>query len=296
MPPLYTLYLLAAALLWGTSFVAGKFAIGMADATLVVFIRFLIASAFWMPVLAPALKALPRAKLGKLVVLAFLMIPATFLLQFIGLRHTTATSAAVMIGFEPLMFVLIGWLVWGERPTFLNLTFGALALIGVLLVMGWPQGAQFLGCTLILLSTAVVALWVRWSKPWIHQMGVKHFTALTTVIGTLLLFPFTAILTADWDIRWSIKGTMAILYLGVGCSFIAGWCWNKGIERADANTGGLFLALEPVFGIGVATILLNETLGTTALAGASLVILPVILTSILSWLHTRPTTQEEPAP
>lgn len=295
MPPLYMLYLLAAAFLWGTSFVAGKFAIGMADAPLVVLIRFMLAAVFWLPVFFPALQALPRARLGSLMVLAFLMIPATFLLQFIGLHYTTAASAAVMIGFEPLMFVLVGWLLWGERLTAINLTFGGLALTGVLLVMGWPQGAQFAGCALVLLSTAVVAIWVRWSKPWMNEVGVKHFTALTTVIGTILLVPFTAFLTTSWDVRWSGEGVMALLYLGIGCSLAAGWCWNKGMEAANANSGGLFLALEPVFGVGVAALLLGETLGPVAIGGACLVILPVILSSILPWLRARPVTTGQSA-
>ncbi|WP_406720880.1 DMT family transporter [Thioclava litoralis] len=290
--PLYILYLLAAAFLWGTSFVAGKFAIGMTEAPLVVLIRFMIASVFWLPVFFPAIRALPRGRLGSLTLLAFLMIPVTFLLQFIGLHYTTAASTAVMIGFEPLMFVLVGWLLWGERLTALNLTFGALALTGVLLVMGWPQGAQFAGCALVLLSTAVVAVWVRWSKPWMKEIGVKNFTALTTVIGTVLLVPFTAFLTTTWEIRWSGEGTIALLYLGVGCSFAAGWCWNKGIEGASTNTGGLFLALEPVFGVVVAALLLGEALGPIAIAGAGLVILPVVLSAILPWLRPRPTASE----
>lgn len=293
--PVYVLYLLAASFLWGTSFVAGKFAIGMADAPLVVLIRFLIAAVFWLPVCIPALRALPRAQLGSLTVLAFLMVPATFLLQFVGLQYTTASSAAVMIGFEPLMFVLVGWLLWGERLTALNLIFGALALTGVLLVMGWPKDAQFIGCALVLISTAVVALWVRWSRSWMKMIGVKQFTALTTVIGTILLVPFAGMLTTSWEIHWSAEGTIALLYLGVGCSLAAGWCWNKGIERANANVGGLFLALEPVFGVGVAALFLGDPLGPTAIVGAGLVIVPVIISSILPWLRARPTTYEQVA-
>lgn len=292
MLSLSALYFLAAAFLWGTSFVAGKFAIGMADAPVVVLIRFTIAAIFWLPVFFPAIRTIPKAQLGNLILLAFLMVPATFLLQFIGLHYTTATSAAVMIGFEPLMFVLVGWLFWGERLTALNVAFGALALIGVLLVMGWPQDAQFVGCTLVLVSTAVVAVWVRWSKPWMSEIGVRYFTALTTVIGTVLLVPFTVLITTSWNLQWSAEGTIALLYLGVGCSFIAGWCWNKGVEGASANTGGLFLALEPVFGVAVATLLLGEALGPTSIAGACLVILPVILSTALPYMRARFTTSE----
>lgn len=287
----HALYLLAASFLWGTSFVAGKFAIGMVDAPLVVLGRFMIAAVFWLPTFFPALRALPQARLGGLATLAFLMIPATFLLQFIGLRYTTATSAAVMIGFEPLMFVLVGWLFWGERLSSLNLVFGAFALTGVLLMMGWPHDAQFVGSALVLISTSVVAVWVRWSKSWMKVIGVQHFTALTTVIGTIFLVPFAALLTSSWEIHWSAEGIISLLYLGIGCSLIAGWFWNKGIKMASANTGGLFLSLEPVFGVGMAALLLGESLGPTVIVGASLVLLPVSIHSLLPWLRTRHTTE-----
>jgi len=292
MAPVYALYLLGASFLWGTSFVAGKFAIEMIDAPLVVLARFMIAAVFWLPAFVPALRAVPRVQLGSLTLLAFLIIPVTFLLQFIGLQYSTASSAAVIIGFEPLMFVIVGWLFWGERLTVLNLTFGAFALTGVLLVMGWPSDAQFIGSALVLISTAVVAVWVRCSKRWMKQISVNHFTALTTIIGTILLVPFASFLTTSWEIRWSAQGTVALLYLGIGCSFAAGWFWNKGIQGARANAGGLFLALEPVFGVGVAALLLSETLGSTAIVGASLVILPVIISSTLPWLRSRPSTYE----
>lgn len=281
------LCLLGAAFLWGTSFVAGKFAMGIADAPLVVLARFLLASLFWLPTCLQACRSLPKSQWGHLLMLAFLMIPATFLLQFIGLQYTTATSAAIMIGFEPLMIVLLGWWVWGERATNLNLAFSIMAMIGVLLVMGWPEGARFLGCALVLLSTAVVAIWVRWSKAWLNTMPVSAFTALTTVLGTAMLIPCALLLTKDWRLNWSSDGAMSLLYLGVGCSLSAGWLWNKGIKATHANAGGLFLALEPIFGVMLAALLLCEPLGMTILIGTSLVILPVLVSSALHLLRLR---------
>lgn len=275
------LSLLGAAFLWGTSFVAGKFALGIADAPLVVLGRFLIASAFWLPASIRASKSLPRAQWGPLLVLAFLMIPATFLLQFIGLQYTTASSAAIMIGFEPLMVVLLGCWLWKEKLTVRDIGFSLMAGAGVVLVMGWPGGARFFGCALVLLSTVVVALWVRWSKTWMNTMSISAFTSLTTVAGTVLLVPCALLLTRSWRFEWSLHGSVAFLYLGVGCSLAAGWLWNLGLKGVPANVGGLFLALEPVFGLLAAALLLHEPMGGVALAGAVLVIFPVVVSAIL---------------
>ncbi|GAB7530468.1 DMT family transporter [Pseudomonas sp. 3A(2025)] len=274
------LYVLAAAFLWGTSFVAGKFALGMADAALIVLARFVIASLFWLPTFRSALRSVPRSRWSALLLLALLMIPATFLLQFIGLRYTGAASAALMIGFEPLMIMLVGWWVWRERIGLLNLTLGIVALAGVLLVMGWPDGGHFAGCLLVLLSTVVVAFWVRWSRSWMQLMPVNAFTALTTVLGTLMLIPVALLLTRDWQINVSAQGSAALLYLGLGCSLAAGWLWNMGIKSIPANSGGLFLALEPVFGVLFAVALLHEPFSGTTILGAALVIAPVLIITL----------------
>ena len=192
--------LLSAAFLWGTSFVAGKLAFGVADPSLIVLGRFLIASAFWMPVAMKAWHALPKPSRAPLCLLSFLMIPATFLLQFIGLRHTTASSAVIVIGFEPLMVVLVGTVIWRQRMTTANIGFGVTAFVGVLVVMGWPHGARFFGSAMVFISTAVVAVWVHWSKQWMAMLSVAAFTSLTTVLGTVLLIP-CALLTANtWNI------------------------------------------------------------------------------------------------
>lgn len=288
------LCLLGAAFLWGTSFVAGKFAMGVADAPLIVLFRFLMASLFWLPTFIQASKSLPKARWGKLITLSFLMIPATFLLQFIGLQYTTAASAAVMIGFEPLMIVLIGWLLWGEKLTGLNLAFGVMAMLGVMLVMGWPEGARFFGCALVLISTAVVAIWVRWSKSWMDTMSVNAFTSLITIVGTVLLIPCALLLTKNWQIEWSMTGFIALLYLGIGCSLSAGWLWNMGLKRTPANAGGLFLALEPIFGVMGAALLLSEPFGLIATTGTLLVVLPVVISSVIPLIRPYQSSRNNP--
>jgi len=281
------LFLFGAACFWGTSFVAGKFAFGIADAPLVVLGRFLIASIFWLPTFVQASKSLPKSRWGPLLLLAFLMIPATFLLQFMGLKYTSASSAAIMIGFEPLIIVLMGYWFWKEKLTGLNIIFSITAMLGVLLVMGWPEDASFLGSALVLLSTVVVAIWMRWSKVWMNTMSVNAFTALITVTGTALLVPCALLLTQSWELNWTLEGSIAFIYLGVGCSLAAGWLWNHGLKRAHANVGGLFLAFEPIFGVLGAAWILSEPLSGTTLVGTALVILPVMISALLPLLPSR---------
>lgn len=248
----------------------------MADAPVIVLLRFVLASLIWLPVCIKARHAVQGRQWLGLLGLAFLMIPATFLLQFIGLQRTSASSAAVMIGFEPLMVALVGWGVWKEAPTRHQWASSLLALLGVAMVVGWSDGADGWGCAWVLLSTVVVACWVRLSKTWMRVLDVNAFTALTTVAGTACLLPVSWAMHPDWHVRWSWQGGFALLYLGVGCSLLAGWLWNHGLRSTPANVGGLFLALEPVFGVMLAALLLGERFGWVAMLGAGLVLCPVL--------------------
>ncbi|KID49396.1 hypothetical protein C095_04415 [Fusobacterium necrophorum subsp. funduliforme B35] len=79
-------------------------------------------------------------------------------------------------------------------------------------------------------------------------------------------------LVRNWEIHYSFEGILALLYLVVGCSIGAGWFWNKGLERSEASKSGLFLALEPVFCIILAILILGEKLNFLSIIGIILVI------------------------
>lgn len=149
------------------------------------------------------------------------------------------------------------------------------AFVGVALVVGVSsdENISLMGCFLVLSSTVVVAFWLRMSKQILASMDAKLYTALTIVSGTLFGIPIILFLIKNWDINYSTNGVLAILYLGIGCSLFAGWFWNKGLETTPANLSGIFLALEPVFGVLLAVILLGEMLSLTSIIGILLVVL-----------------------
>lgn len=279
------MYLLLAALLWGTSFIAGKIAYEMAAPALVVLFRLLVASAVMLPVSMAFFRehSLNKKLFLQLVLLGLLTYPITFLLQFEGLKFTSASSAVAMIGIEPLMVVLVGHLFFKERATLKTWLLAALAFIGVVLVAGVSNDEQIslFGCLLVLLSTVVVAFWLRLSKKILQKVDVKSYTALSIQLGTLFGIPLIAALVDRWEIHFSWSGLAAIVYLGVGCSLLAGWLWNKGLTKTTASSSGIFLALEPVFGVCFAILLLGETLNLTTFVGMALVIVSAGM-SILS--------------
>ena len=271
------IYLLLASFLWGTSFIAGKFAYETLDPALVVLFRLIIAGGILFPITLRFIKENSQSKVNwrKIALLGFLTYPATFLLQFIGLQYTSASSAATMIGIEPLMVILVGQFFFKEQASLTIWLLGTIAFIGVFLLVGLSDSEEIslIGCLLVLTSTIVVALWLRLSKSVLGNLNPKVYTALSLQLGTLIGLPFMLLLVKDWNINFSYSSIIALLYLGIGCSLFANWAWNKGLSETETNKSGIFLALEPVFGVLFSIILLNDSLSFTSWVGVALVIL-----------------------
>lgn len=278
-------YLLLASFLWGTSFIAGKFAYETLDPALVVLFRLIIAGVILFPITLRFIKENSKSDVDwkKIALLGFLTYPATFLLQFIGLQYTSASSAATMIGIEPLMVILVGQLFFKEKASLTIWLLGIIAFIGVFLLVGLSDSEEIslIGCLLVLASTIVVALWLRLSKSVLGNLNPKVYTALSLQLGTLIGLPFMLLLVKDWNINFSYSSIIALLYLGIGCSLFANWAWNKGLSETETNKSGIFLALEPVFGVLFSIILLNDSLSITSWVGVALVILSAAVCLVL---------------
>nr|WP_281773136.1 EamA family transporter [Haemophilus parahaemolyticus] len=188
------------------------------------------------------------------------------------MQYTSASSAATMIGIEPLMVILIGQLFFKEKASLTIWLLGIIAFIGVFLLVG---------CLLVLASTIVVALWLRLSKSVLGNLNPKVYTALSLQLGTLIGLPFMLLLVKNWNINFSYSSIIALLYLGIGCSLFANWAWNKGLSETETNKSGIFLALEPVFGVLFSIILLNDSLSITSWVGVALVILSAAVCLVL---------------
>ena len=279
------IYLLLASFLWGTSFIAGKFAYETLDPALVVLFRLIIAGVILFPITLRFIKENSKSDVDwkKIALLGFLTYPATSLLQFIGLQYTSASSAATMIGIEPLMVILIGQRFFKEKASLTIWLLGIIAFIGIFLLVGLSDSEEIslIGCLLVLASTIVVALWLRLSKSVLGNLNPKVYTALSLQLGTLIGLPFMLLLVKDWNINFSYSSIIALLYLGIGCSLFANWAWNKGLSETETNKSGIFLALEPVFGVLFSIILLNDSLSFTSWVGVALVILSAAVCLVL---------------
>ena len=237
-------YILIALFLWSSSFVAGKYTYTMLDPVLMVQLRLLIATIIVLPMFMRVWKRIPKGLRPQVWWLGLLNYPVIFLLQFIGLSHTSASSASTMLGLEPFLVVLIGNFFFGDKAQTHHWIFGLVAFIGVaLLIYGGEETGKIslFGGSLVLIAGVVFASCLRWTQKVIVQLTAQVYTTSSIVFGTITCLPFTLWLTESWQIHWNWQGIAGLLYIGVGCSWLAYYLWNKGINSVDSNLAGILV-------------------------------------------------------
>jgi len=133
-------YQILALLIWGSSFIAAKYSYEMIDPALMVEARLLIAALMVLPSCRRHLGRIPRSEWKPLLWISFVNYVVVLMLQFIGLKYTSAASAVTMVGLEPLLVVFVGHFFFNDKAKIYHWICGAAALAG-LGVMGVGGGA-----------------------------------------------------------------------------------------------------------------------------------------------------------
>ena len=54
----------------------------------------------------------------------------------------------------------------------------------------------------------------------IARIGAPAFTVASMAVAAVLCLPFSLVLADGYQINWSWGGTLSILYMGIGCSWL----------------------------------------------------------------------------
>ena len=266
--------LVAAGVLWGESFLFDKWALEEMGPAHVTLARFALASAALLPYALLRGVWPKRRDLPLFLLVGFLTVPATFLVQFWGLSLTSATVAALIVGCGPPMIALAGRLFLGERLGKAGWAALAASTLGVTLTVARPgAGNDWLGDALVLLSLLAVVGWVLLGKRLNEGYPAVPATAWTLAFGTLALAPIALawegvprldlLTTAGWG---------SMLVLGLGCSAATYALWNWGVGRVAASRAGVFLNLEPLVGALLGVLVLGEAWGFGTVVGGALIV------------------------
>lgn len=284
------LKLAAVTMIWGGTFVAGRYLASSVDPLLAASLRFVLASLALLLFMTFARIPLARpnpAQLAQLVALGACGIYAYNLCFFYGLQYINASRASLIVALNPAVIGLASWLLFRERLGGYKLLGIALCLAGAatVIVSRNPQLLQgtanaWRGDLLIVGCVAGWGAYSLFSRGLNQSLGPLQTVTWSILLGTLMLV-ITTLATG----RLTLEGLGAIhmpqllslLYLGVLGSALAYIGYYDGLRRIGATRAGVFIALNPLTAVVCGALLLNEPLTWPMLGGGGVILLGIYL-------------------
>ncbi len=281
---LYTLLLLLAALLWGTSYPMTKF-IEEVPTFLILPVRFFFAAL----VLAVVFRKRFR-EAGSYSVRCGLALGLNLTMLFIyctvGIKYTSSVNASFFTALDFLIVPVMN-LLFRRVKLQRSIAIGAgICLIGMFLLTHGEEGGSFLlnlGDLLCVLASVhgslEIVLLDKVSRDERFDTGVFTVVLMATICAvTAACGLFTGAFAAAAALTPVQFG--AILYLGLFCSAGAFLLQSVGQTRVPSNRVGLIFSLEPASGCILSVLLLSEPMRLLSWIGAALIMASILYTEL----------------
>lgn len=293
-------FLMVAVFFWGTSFRATL--IGTEHAPTMTFTALRAAPA---AVILLVVALFIRARLPGRALLPWTIFTGVIMvtIPLAGLAESVvragAGNAAVLNNTAPFFVLILGYVVLGERASWLGVTGLLLGFGGVVVMVSSQLGgvedqADFvLGMGLALLSAAAWGggtLTVKWLLERDSKLDLVGLTVGQYLIGSSLLVALAFALDSPSETDWSSSELWAaVIWVAIGASVIAQLSFYAGLKRLPANKVAVWGFLAPV--VAVLVEVGRGDIPSPAVAlGMGLAITGVALTTVAP-VRTTPRTE-----
>lgn len=281
IPPIvYKLMIVAATLIWGSSFVVMKDSIEIMEPSWLVGIRFFLTGIILLVIFHKRVaKALNRrtfiagATLGALIFGAYWF-------QTVGLDHTTPGKNAFLTATYCVLVPFLAYAVTKRKPTVYNIAAAFVCIIGIGFVSltGSDSLELGLGDALTLVCGVLFAVHIVATSKFAADLDVLVLTAYQFLVGGILGIIVGAI-TEPVPTPACLDPTFlfSMFYLIVFCSCIAMGFQNVALGHVSPSQAAILLSLESVFGVIFSVILYGEQLTIMLVIGFVLIFASIIL-------------------
>ncbi|KAF2395337.1 DMT family transporter [Pseudomonas frederiksbergensis] len=287
--PVY-LKLAAVTMIWGGTFVAGRFLADSLSPLFAASLRFLFASVALLLFLLLARVPLVQPswrQWAQLALLGFFGIFFYNLCFFYGLHYINASRASLIVALNPAVIGLASWLLFKERLSRAKVAGIAICIAGAGMVIvsrnpqllaanadAWIGDLLIFGCVL---SWGVYSLF---SKELNQTLGPVQTVTYSILLGTAMLWITSASrgeLSVDVLISLGPQQWLSLMYLGVLGSALAYIGYYDGIRKIGATRSGVFIALNPLTAVILGALLLGEQLTLAMCLGGGLILAGIYL-------------------
>lgn len=248
-------------------------------------VPFFIGIALW----AKRQHAEPLCGHDKLLVLALGLIGyyLSSFLDFLGLQYISAGLERLILFLYPTMTVILSALIYKRAIGGKIIAAMALSYAGIVLVFLHDTGMKqpdsiILGAALVFASTLSYSIYLVGAGHAIARIGTARFTAYAMVVASVAsLFQFGVThplnaLILPWRV-YELAIVMAIF-----SPVLPVFLLSYAIRRIGSGNASLIGSVGPVSTIYMAHVFLHESVSLLQIAGSSLVLIGVLITSVSS--------------
>ena len=262
--------LMTAALMWGSTFPAGKYALQFMSPFYLMAFRFLLAFVLMAALFSrKLLNAKPKELRGGMY--AGLALFGGYFLQIYGLQFTTAGKQSFLAAAYVVFVPFLTWVAFKRCPSARAYLGTAVCFFGVSLISLTERFTISLGDSLTLISSSLYAVHIVVTGYYAQRQEAGVFTAVQFgvcgVLAMLVAIPLDPIPTMALN-----GGAFSVIYLAIFGSLVAYYLQTVCQKYVKPSTTSIILSTEAVFGSLLSVVLLGDPFSARMALGAGAIL------------------------
>ncbi|WP_102026297.1 EamA family transporter [Salirhabdus sp. Marseille-P4669] len=281
-PKVPFLFVLMAAVLWGTTGTSQTFAPASAHPVAIGTIRLVIGGVTLLAIVLSLKKLSLTNWPYKRTLIASLCMACYQPLFFSSVSITgVAVGTVVGIGSAPVLSGILEWLFWKKNPSKVWWSATLLSIFGCVLLFVNKEAVSInpYGIIMAIGAGLSFALFTLVSKDLTAEKEPLPAMAVIFTISGLMLAP----LLFFFDITWIFEanGALVSLELGIFATGIAYWLYAKGLKKIPSSTAVTLSLGEPLTATVLGVFVVGEVLSVPSWIGVFLILLGLCVLSFV---------------
>jgi len=278
--------LVIAMIVWASSFIALKSAIGPIGPMTVIFGRMFIASLCFLYFIKSFSKLHFSKEDIKYILIMVLFEPCLyFIFEAKALQYTTAGQAGMITSMMPLMTAIAAGIFLKEIISKKLIIGSLIAAAGVIwlslsAISSDSATNPILGNTLEFMAMICGAGYAISIRHLTKKFSPLFLTAIQAFVGFIFFLPFALWEYNTMTMDFNLTAILWIVYLGVFVTLGGYGLFNFALSRVEASKAGMFINLIPVFTLILAFLILGEKLTYIEMTASIVILLGVFITQI----------------
>lgn len=278
--------LVVAMMVWATSFVALKSAIGPLGPMSVIFFRMFFASLCFIYFIKQFTKLSFTKDDLKYIVIMTLFEPCMyFIFEAKALQNTSAAQAGIITSMMPLITAVGAGVVLKEVITRRVILGAVLAVAGAVWLSLSASSSEsainpLLGNTLEFLAMVCGAGYAISARHLSAKFSPLFLTSIQAFIGALFFLPFAIYEYNTMEMHITQSAFLWTLYLGVVVTLGGYGMFNFALGRIEASKASIYINLIPVFAVIVAYLFLGERLKFVQFLASGVILMGVAVSQM----------------